>query len=114
MTDALEAELKANYTSFAELLPELLGANRGKFALMRHREVVDFFDTARDYVIHRWHGAFQRRRVVIFHHAIKDAAHGVTVAFCWDAHTVKRYTAHGVLAMDRYCFRILIVSPGFW
>ena len=48
MTDALESELKANYTSFAELLPELLGANRGKFALMRHREVVDFFDTARD------------------------------------------------------------------
>jgi hypothetical protein len=48
MTDALESELKANFATFLERLPNLLGTHRGKFALMRHREVVDFFDTARD------------------------------------------------------------------
>ncbi|MDP3938285.1 MAG: hypothetical protein Q8R92_09135 [Deltaproteobacteria bacterium] len=44
----LQEEVNANYAVFAEKLPDLLGTHLGKFALMRHGEIIEFFDTARD------------------------------------------------------------------
>lgn len=48
METALESELAANYTAFVERLPDLLASHRGRFALMRQTEIVEYFDTARD------------------------------------------------------------------
>ena len=41
-------EVRANYESFRARLPELLESHAGKFAVIRHREIVDFFDTMAD------------------------------------------------------------------
>ena len=43
-----ESEVQRNYEAFRQKLPELLQVHRGKFALMHHRDIVDFFDTAGD------------------------------------------------------------------
>ena len=43
-----ETEVQRNYEAFQQKLPELLATHRGKFALMHHRDIVDFFDTAGD------------------------------------------------------------------
>ena len=45
-TKRLQIEL--NYNKFEKLLPTLLLTHRGKFALMRNEEIIDFFDTVRD------------------------------------------------------------------
>ena len=45
---SLQEELDRNYTAFVQKLPSLLATHRGKFALMRKGEIVEFFDTARD------------------------------------------------------------------
>lgn len=37
-----------NFESFQKLLPDLLRANFGRFALLRDGEVVEFFDSSRD------------------------------------------------------------------
>jgi len=44
--------IRKNYEAFAKLLPELMNTHAGKFALMRDGKVVDFFDTARDAMVH--------------------------------------------------------------
>lgn len=41
-------EVRANYEAFRSKLPELLEGHAGKFAVIRHREIVDFFDTMAD------------------------------------------------------------------
>jgi hypothetical protein len=41
-------EVRRNYEAFMQKLPELLPIYRGKFALMRDAEVVEFFDTPGD------------------------------------------------------------------
>lgn len=51
--EAVESELvyrqvETNYAAFQTLLPSLLREHRGKHALMRDGEIVEFFDTARD------------------------------------------------------------------
>ena len=44
-----EHQVQENYTAFKEQLPTLLLSQRaGKFALMRDREIIEFFDTAGD------------------------------------------------------------------
>ena len=48
MSDPRRDQIEKNYQAFVGLLPGLLGAHAGKFALMRDEAVVDFFDTARD------------------------------------------------------------------
>lgn len=46
--DEQQKQVEANYEAFQKRLPDLLGSYRGKFALMRDREIIEFFDTARD------------------------------------------------------------------
>ncbi len=41
-------QVEINFQAFEKKLPELLPAYRGKFALMRDGEIIDFFDTASD------------------------------------------------------------------
>jgi hypothetical protein len=41
-------EVKRNYEAFMQKLPELLPGHRGKFALMRDTEIIEFFDTPGD------------------------------------------------------------------
>ena len=48
MATAIQDEVDHNYQAFRAHLPQLLATHRGKFALIRHQEVVEFFDTARD------------------------------------------------------------------
>lgn len=48
MEDKIQEQVKANYLAFEKKVPELLVSYRGKFALMRNGEIIDFFDTARD------------------------------------------------------------------
>lgn len=48
MCDPFRQEVERNYKVFAEKLPSLLASHRGKFALMKDGEIVEFFDTARD------------------------------------------------------------------
>ena len=48
MTDPLRQQIEDNYKAFQTQLPSLLSSRRGKFALMRNGQIVEFFDTARD------------------------------------------------------------------
>lgn len=48
MTDPLRQQIEDNYKTFQAQLPSLVSSHRGKFALMRHGQIVEFFDTARD------------------------------------------------------------------
>ena len=50
MTDqeAIQREVDQNYEAFQALLPTLLPAQAGKYALMRHAEIVEYFDTIDD------------------------------------------------------------------
>lgn len=41
-------EIEANYAAFLKRLPEISQTHSGKFAVMRHGEIVDFFDTIGD------------------------------------------------------------------
>jgi hypothetical protein len=41
-------QVEINYQAFEKKLPSLIPAYRGKFALMRNEEIIEFFDTARD------------------------------------------------------------------
>ena len=47
-TAAKNKEIERNYSAFSKKLPKLLETHAGKFALLRHEEVVEFFDSARD------------------------------------------------------------------
>jgi hypothetical protein len=48
MTDPRREQIENNYRAFQVALPSLVASHRGKFALMRNGEIVEFFDTARD------------------------------------------------------------------
>lgn len=43
-----KSEVDQNFEAFKAILPEILDAHRGKFALMRDQKILDYFDTARD------------------------------------------------------------------
>lgn len=46
--DPQRDEVERNYQAFEKMLPSLLQTHRGKFALMRDGEIVEFFDTIND------------------------------------------------------------------
>ena len=48
MSDPLQEEVDQNYQAFKARLAELVQSHPGKFALMRHGAIVEFFDTPRD------------------------------------------------------------------
>jgi hypothetical protein len=48
MDNDITKEIQANFVAFQQKLPDLMASHRGKFALMRHQELVEFYDTARD------------------------------------------------------------------
>jgi hypothetical protein len=48
MLDSIRKQVETNYKAFQEKLPSLLTTFRGKFALMRDGQIIEFFDTARD------------------------------------------------------------------
>ena len=50
-SDELQREVDRNFEAFQKILPELLQSHSGKFALLRHEEVVEFFDSAGDAMI---------------------------------------------------------------
>ena len=41
-------ELRQNYDAFMRVLPTLIDDHEGQHVLMRHGEVVDYFDSVRD------------------------------------------------------------------
>lgn len=43
-----QVEVDSNFKAFQTLLPDLIEQERGKFALMRDRKIVEIFDTAGD------------------------------------------------------------------
>jgi hypothetical protein len=48
MSDMIKKQVESNYKAFEQKLPDLLATHRGKFALMRDGQIIEFFDTARD------------------------------------------------------------------
>ncbi len=48
MSDPIREQVESNYREFQAQLPSLLSSHRGKFALMRDGQIIEFFDTARD------------------------------------------------------------------
>lgn len=52
LSENRQAEIDANYQVFLKMLPDLIEEHPGKFALMRHKKILDFFDTARDAMIY--------------------------------------------------------------
>ena len=48
MDEKYQAETDANFKVFQEMLPELLGREPNRWALMRHGACAGFFDTLRD------------------------------------------------------------------
>lgn len=50
MASAQQTEVDRNYEAFQQRLPDFLRTNANQFALVRHRSVVDCFDTVVDAV----------------------------------------------------------------
>jgi hypothetical protein len=48
MDEEIRKQVETNFVAFQQKLPDLLPSHRGKFALMRDGEIVEFYDTARD------------------------------------------------------------------
>jgi len=48
--DPIQAEVDKNYKAFQEVLPDLLQSHPGKFAVMRHQELADTFDSIEEAV----------------------------------------------------------------
>ena len=51
---AQQLEVSFNYESFEKKLDDLIGANEGKWALLREGDIVEIFDTVRDAHIAAW------------------------------------------------------------
>jgi hypothetical protein len=47
-----QREIDENYTAFSKILPDLMKTHSGKFVVMRHKKVIQSFDTARDAMIY--------------------------------------------------------------
>ena len=48
MNEEIRKEIELNFEEFLKELPNLLKTHRGKFALMRDKKIIEFFDTAPD------------------------------------------------------------------
>jgi hypothetical protein len=46
--DPKSTELDRNYAAFQSRLPELLQSHAGQYAVLRHGEIIEFFDTLSD------------------------------------------------------------------
>jgi len=46
-----QTEIDSNLEYFLQILPQVLPSHRDRYALLRHREVIDYFDTANDTLI---------------------------------------------------------------
>ncbi len=44
----VQEEVKANYEAFQKELPSIAKRHPGKFALMQNKQIIEYFDTARD------------------------------------------------------------------
>jgi hypothetical protein len=47
-TDPKSIELDRNYAAFQRRLPDLLESHTGQYAVMRHGDIIEFFDTMGD------------------------------------------------------------------
>lgn len=47
MTHALDDEVDGNFDAFQAMLPNVINVHRGKFALMRNREIKGYYSTLR-------------------------------------------------------------------
>ena len=50
--ESVQEAVDKNYNAFITQLPELLKTHPGQFALLRHTEIVEFFDSAREAGLH--------------------------------------------------------------
>ena len=48
MNESLQKEIDTNFEVFQKILPDLFPYEADRWALMRHGECVDFYDTLRD------------------------------------------------------------------
>jgi hypothetical protein len=48
MPESIQQQVERNFKAFQEILPAIAELHRGKFALMRDGEIIEYFDTARD------------------------------------------------------------------
>jgi len=48
MSELNRQQVETNFKSFQEKLPGIADSHRGKFALMRDGEIIEYFDTVRD------------------------------------------------------------------
>jgi hypothetical protein len=48
MPEPNRQQVEINFRAFQEKLPAIAETQRGKFALMRDGEIIEYFDTARD------------------------------------------------------------------
>jgi hypothetical protein len=48
MSELHDQHIRENYEAFMAQLPHLVLTQRGKFALMHNKKIIEFFDTARD------------------------------------------------------------------
>jgi hypothetical protein len=46
--DPKSAEIETNYAAFRARLPDLVQSHAGKYAVLRHGDIVEFFDTLSD------------------------------------------------------------------
>lgn len=51
MGDLIQEQVDNNYEAFKKLLPDIIEKYNGKFALMRHKEIVNYFDSINDAII---------------------------------------------------------------
>jgi hypothetical protein len=50
LKDPRKQEIEQNLAFFLKELPTLLATHRGKFALLRHQQIINYFDTPQDAV----------------------------------------------------------------
>lgn len=49
---ARESEIRDNFKIFREILPRLMKDHAGEFALLRHQQIIKYFNTASDAMIY--------------------------------------------------------------
>ena len=55
VSDLKQQEIDANYERFKAMLPDIIQLHRGKYAVMRHAKIVEYFDSARDALVFASH-----------------------------------------------------------
>ena len=47
-TDIKQQEVEKNFDFFMSVMPEYTESHGGRYALLRHKKIIDFYDTIRD------------------------------------------------------------------